>query len=125
MSDTHPKTILVIEDDEDILFAVSTFLELEGYLVRTATDGASALERLKREGMPDLILLDMIMPVMNGWQFAAEFHENYRTPVPIVVMTAAANAEQRAKDIGAAGWISKPFKIEELLTRIQAYEPRR
>jgi len=115
------KTILIIEDDPDILFAITTFLELEGYAVRSAANGSAALELLKKEGMPNLILLDMIMPIMNGWQFAAEFNQQFDKRAPIIVMTAAANAEQRAKDVNAAGWIAKPFKIEDLISNIQQH----
>ncbi|OFZ18464.1 MAG: hypothetical protein A2X94_00525 [Bdellovibrionales bacterium GWB1_55_8] len=115
------KRILVIEDDEDILFAVTQLLELEGYEVSTATNGAIALDLLQQNELPDLILLDMIMPVMDGWKFAAALHQKFGTCIPVLVMTAAANAAERARDVGAAGWVPKPFKIEELIERIKEH----
>jgi CheY-like chemotaxis protein len=123
MTVSNTKTILIVEDDKDILFTVSLFLESEGYTVQTAENGAIALELLKssKSPLPHLILLDMMMPVLNGWQFAAEFHKQFDDKSPIVVMTAAANAEQRAKDIGAKGWIGKPFLLEDLLKLIEKH----
>ncbi|MFA6238046.1 MAG: response regulator [Bacteriovorax sp.] len=112
------KKILIVEDDQDILFALSSLLEDEGYTVQTAENGLVALELLKKSGLPQLILLDMIMPVMTGWQFALEFNAMYDHQCPIIVMTAAADAEQRAKDIGAAGWIGKPFALDKLFKMI-------
>ncbi|MGK5086203.1 response regulator transcription factor [Bdellovibrionota bacterium FG-2] len=116
------KTILIVEDDKNILFAASALLEGEGYTVVCAENGEMALDLLKEQGMPHLILLDMIMPVMNGWEFAKEFQVKYGTQAPIVVMTAAADAQSRAKDIGAIGWIGKPFILDELLALIKKCE---
>jgi CheY-like chemotaxis protein len=122
MNTEKKKTILIIEDDQDILMALSSFLEVEGYAVRTAENGFEAMELLKDGKMPNLILLDMKMPVMNGWQFAIEFLAKHDHLSPIVVMTAAADAKQRAEDISAIGWIAKPFELEELLRVIKKYE---
>ncbi len=115
------KTILIIEDDQDILFSLHILLEGEGYAVQTAENGAIALDFLKTHDIPDLILLDMQMPVMSGWDFAAEFATKYDHLCPIVVMTAAANAEKRARDINAVEWIEKPFDLNKLLTIIEKY----
>lgn len=119
MNSKNQKIVLVVEDDADILLTVKAFLELEGYSVRTASNGFEALELLKSSLMPSLILLDMKMPVMNGWQFAAEFLNQHDHKAPIVVMTAAADAQQRAKDIDAQGWIGKPFDLNDLLLRVK------
>ena len=116
------KTILIIEDEPDIMLAVSMFLEGEGYTVYGAENGFVALELLKKHDLPHLILLDMVMPVMNGWQFASEFLQLYGRKVPIIVMTAAADAEQRAKDTNANGWIEKPFSLDSLLVLIKKHE---
>lgn len=113
--------ILVIEDDQDILFALSSILQEEGYTVQVAENGLIALELLKAHGLPHLILLDMMMPVMNGWEFGAEFLARYDRQCPIVVMTAAADAKQRALDIHADGWIEKPFDLNELLITLDKY----
>jgi len=116
------KTILIVEDDLDILFAVTTFLENEGYAVYNAENGKAALEILKKHDLPNLILLDMLMPVMDGWKFSSEFVPIYDSKAPIIVMTAASDAAQRAKDIHADGWIGKPFSLDELLAMIKKYE---
>lgn len=115
------KKILIVEDDQDILFALSCLLEDEGYTVQVAANGFIALEILRTLGLPDLILLDMIMPVMNGWQFALEFRALYDHHCPIIVMTAAVDAQQRAFDVGAVGWIAKPFVLERLLKMINEH----
>ena len=122
MTPLKPKKILIIEDNSDILLSIKTFLELEGYRTQIAENGFNAMEMLSANEMPDLILLDMKMPKMNGWQFAIEFLNKHNHNSPIVVMTAAADAEQRAKDICAIGWIGKPFELKDLLAIIKKFE---
>lgn len=116
------KTILVVEDDADIVFTLTLFLEGEGYCVYAAANGQVALNILHERGIPNLILLDMKMPVMNGWQFAAEFMNRYGNKAPIVVMTAAADARQRAREISANDWVGKPFTLDDLLTKVRQNE---
>lgn len=116
------KTILVIEDEKEIRSTLKEFLEFENYSVLTAENGQVALDILKTSTTPHLILLDMKMPIMNGWQFAGEYLKVYDRTSPIVVITAAADAEQRAKDISAVGWISKPFNLDMLLQKIKQLE---
>ncbi len=112
-------TILVIEDERDILFALQEILQAHGYAVASACNGIEALDWLKRSGMPDLILLDMKMPVMNGWQFADELRTRWNRNIPLLVMTAAADAAQRAREVHAVGWIGKPFIVSELLEKVR------
>lgn len=116
------KLILVIEDDVDIRNSLKVILEGEGYAVLTAENGFDAMEILKTSKIPNLILLDMKMPVMNGWEFAIEFLSKHDHLSPIVVMTAAANAEKRAGEISAIGWLSKPFELDEMLKMVKKYE---
>jgi DNA-binding response OmpR family regulator len=116
------KTILVIEDEEEILFTIRDFLISEGYNVLTAINGFLAMEILQTSVVPDLILLDMKMPVMNGWEFSSAFIEKYDHMSPILVMTAASDAGQRAKDIQAIGWIEKPFALDAFLEKVKMYE---
>ena len=118
-------TILVIEDQEDIRLAIQLFLESEGFLVRTAENGRDALEIVEKLGVPDLILLDMKMPVMNGWEFSKRFTERYGRSSPIVVMTAAADAESRAAEVHAEGWLGKPFDLSELEGKVRELVKRR
>ncbi|WP_409479676.1 response regulator [Pseudobdellovibrio sp. HCB154] len=116
------KTIMVVEDESDIRSSLKEILELEGYDVLTAENGLEALNVLKASAKPNLILLDMKMPVMNGWEFADQFRKTYNNSTPIVVVTAAADSEQRAKDIHATGWVSKPFELGVLLKKIKECE---
>jgi DNA-binding response OmpR family regulator len=124
--------VLVIDDDEWIRELVGMTLTEEGYGAYTAPDGAAALallEELARDGRraPDLILLDMRMPAMDGWAFAKAYRDRRLSPAPIVVITAATDAAQCAADIGADGALAKPFLIEELLAVVHAFThaPRR
>lgn len=117
----NAKTILVVEDDKDIQFALKMLLESEGYIVKEALNGSEAMQFISTEGLPNLILLDMTMPIMNGWEFAAAFHAKYDQSVPIIVMTAAADAKQRSLDVKAAGFVAKPFKLEDLTAVIQKH----
>ncbi|MDD4972717.1 MAG: response regulator transcription factor [Bacteriovorax sp.] len=121
MTNLKFKKILIVEDDVDILFSLEMLLENEGYTVQVAENGAVALELIKNNGLPNLILLDMMMPVMNGWQFGLKVHALYGHLCPIVVMTAAADAQQRAKDINAIDWLEKPFNFKKLLTLIKKH----
>ncbi len=112
--------ILVVEDDLDLLGLVEMVLQDAGYRVRTASDGLRALERVAEE-MPRLILLDMRMPVMNGWEFAREFRSRYGRACPIVVVTAAENAQLRAAEIEAEGWLAKPFDLDDVLGMVTRF----
>lgn len=113
------KKILIIDDDEDIRFSVTLILEEVGYNVEGAENGLKALDLLENRESPNLILLDMKMPVMDGWQFSAEFIKKYDRRIPVVVMTAAADAAKRAQEANATAWIGKPFSTEKLLTLIK------
>ena len=115
------KTIFIIEDDPGISFVLSELLEGEGFKVQVAENGVVALELLQKHGVPSLILLDMIMPKMNGWEFAKEFTEKYDHLCPIIAMTAAADAKQRAKDINAVDLIEKPFDFDQFLATIKKH----
>jgi len=110
-----PAPILVVDDDEDLQQLLRLVLEGQGYAVETVSNGEEALAFLDSR-RPGLILLDMRMPVMNGWEFASALRERGtdRLP-PILVVTAAANPGQQAVEVGAAGWIAKPFDMRRVL----------
>ncbi|HEX9017254.1 MAG TPA: response regulator [Chloroflexota bacterium] len=112
--------MLIIDDDRDLLELMAFVLSAEGFDVETAGEGREALDKVG-ESMPGLILLDMKMPVMNGWEFAAEFHRRHGAGIPIVVVTAAENAEKRAEEIGASGWVSKPFDVGYLVRVVRRH----
>src|SRR6266545_4089857 len=109
--------ILVVDDDESIRTTVSDVLDLEGYAVITAANGAEALRQVEQIH-PAVVLLDMRMPVMDGWAFAHEIAAR-GLPLRILVMTAADNARAWAEEIGADGYVAKPFNLNELIAAVQ------
>ena len=109
--------ILVVDDEPDIRATVQAMLEVEGYVVGVAANGADALAAIELEP-PDLILLDMRMPVLDGWGFATELRRRGHQ-VPVVVMTAARDAARWAADIAAAASLSKPFRYDDLIGAVE------
>lgn len=110
------KRVLVVEDDDDIRSTLAELLESEGYEVASAANGRQGLDRAHAEP-PDVILLDLMMPVMNGWEFR---EEQKRDPsiagVPVVVVSAVSRASIDASEV-----IAKPFSIAELLDAVQRH----
>jgi CheY-like chemotaxis protein len=114
---TDRPAILVVEDDADVREALAAILESSGYRVLEAGDGRQALERL-RVAVPDvgLILLDLFMPTMNGWEFRAEQLRDPRlAAVPVVIITADATAAQRTANLGVTEFLTKPVDFDRLL----------
>jgi CheY-like chemotaxis protein len=116
-------TVLVVDDDPDIRDLVQLGLEDQGYRVLSAPDGQAALELLGRSRI-ELILLDMRMPVMDGWTFARLYRQQADPRAPIVVVTAAQDAAQRAAEIAAEGHLAKPFGLAELRATVEQYVRR-
>ena len=114
------RLILVVEDDEAILRSVEQILADEGYAVAVALNGREALEQVRR-ATPHLILLDMKMPVMDGWAFAAAYQQLPGPHAPIVTLTAARDSRARAAEIAAADSIAKPFDLDKLLDLVRRY----
>jgi DNA-binding response OmpR family regulator len=113
------ENVLIVDDDLDLAMAVQMALEASGYSTTLAANGREALDAV-RENMPSLIILDMMMPVMNGWEFAREFNAKYGRAAPILVLTAAENAKARAAEIDADGVIAKPFDTRKLLAAVRS-----
>jgi CheY-like chemotaxis protein len=113
-------SVLVVEDNDDLRELVGGILEREGFHVSMAADGQEALD-LTTSAVPDLILLDMRMPRMDGWAFAREYRRRHGQRTPIVVVTAAESAAARAADVGAEGCLAKPFDIEDLLAVVRRF----
>ena len=114
--------ILVVDDDPDILQFVEMNLDMEGFDALTAGSGRVALE-LARERPPDLILLDVMMPEMDGLTVLRRLRSSPATSsIPVVLLTAKALAEDRVRglDLGADDYITKPFDVEELMARVKA-----
>jgi DNA-binding response OmpR family regulator len=113
------KKILVVDDEEDIRVTVSQILEACGYEVVLAENGLKALERLE-EGMPDLVILDIMMPGMSGWDVAARIKgQNRWSSVPIVFLTA--KGDDMSVGLGglaSEAYIVKPFDIQKLIASV-------
>lgn len=109
--------VLVVDDDVDIREAVSDALEMSGYRVVTACHGAEGLQRVA-EARPDLVLLDLSMPVMDGARFAEALRcQEGGGDIPLVVVSADGNPK-RAAQLGAQAYLAKPFEMEDLLLQV-------
>ena len=110
--------VLVVDDDPDLLDVTSFVIETEGMAVETARNGAEALALLRAGRQPWLVLLDLMMPVMNGWEFlAAVASDPLLTGIPVVVLTAADHTQIP----GALEVLSKPMDLKELLRVVERY----
>ena len=109
--------ILVVDDDHAIRSTVIDILNSEGYNVLSAANGAEALELVELHN-PDLVLLDMRMPVLDGWGFAKALAARSLS-LPIVVMTAAQDARQWGREVAAVGVLAKPFDVGEMLDIVE------
>ena len=114
--------VLVVDDDPDILDAICDILGGEGYRVARARHGLEALARLEQE-RPSVILLDLMMPVMDGLAFAQVLRSREDGAIPIVVISADGNP-QKAAAVGARGFLAKPFDIDALLAQVAAMTGR-
>jgi CheY-like chemotaxis protein len=115
-----PKRILIVEDDVDVAQSVAEVLEASGYCTAITANGREALDHLQTNTHPDLILLDMMMPVMDGWQFR---EEQRKLPaldaIPVVIVTADGDARGKAARVRAAGHVGKPVTIDSLLDEVE------
>ena len=113
------RRILAVEDDRNISDLIRMYLEKEGFEVTTAFDGGTAVERFREIG-PDLVLLDIMLPVMDGWSVCAKIRETSRTP--IIMLTAKSEVLDRVTglEMGADDYLVKPFEMKELIARINA-----
>ena len=109
--------VLVVDDDAAIRQFIQMALEGKGYEVTTAEDGQAALASVRRTP-PGLILLDMRMPVMDGWAFTRAYRDTPPPHAPIVVLTAARDAGEYAGDVEADAFLAKPFNLRELMALV-------
>ena len=117
---TGRPTIFIVEDDVDTREMLGRFLELEGFGVETASNGRQALERLDRGLRVCVILLDLMMPVMDGWQFRREqVQRDELADIPVIVVSAA--GRERLQQIHANAYVSKPVDLDELLKQIAQF----
>ncbi|BAU10661.1 response regulator receiver sensor signal transduction histidine kinase [Leptolyngbya sp. NIES-3755] len=119
MLERKGRKILAVDDTADNLLLLQVFLEAEGFEVEVADNGSTALDRLQ-QCLPDLVLLDVMMPGMNGLEVTQEIRSNNRT-LPILLISAHDKMQvQPGLDAGANGYIQKPIDFTQLLSRIEA-----
>ena len=116
-------TILVVDDDADVCGMLEAFLGIQGFDVMTASNGRDALRKL-RDQPPSLILLDLMMPVMDGVEFS---HHQQREPslrhIPVVCLSARHDGGQTAARLGLAGFLSKPFSLDAVMATVRGLCP--
>ncbi len=117
-----PKKILIVDDEPDILKVVQFRLSRRGYEVILATNGKEALEKIAQE-KPDLVLLDVIMPVLDGLEVCKRLKEDESLKkIPVVMLTAQGTVnEEKLLSTHADGWIKKPFDPEELFQAVERF----
>jgi len=113
--------LLVVEDEPENRLFIGLMLRTEGFIVDEAEDGAAAFERLSRDPLPDLILLDVMMPGLNGWEVFQRIRSDSRArEIPVLMLTALAQRSdvERAVELGVDGYLTKPFEPSDLLQKI-------
>ena len=113
------KFVLVVEDDHDLRQTIQWLLEYEGFAVEIASDGKEALE-CARQRKPALVLLDMNLPLLDGYGVARELRAIYGNTISIVTMTADGRAAEKAQRTGAIGYLSKPFELDALINAVRS-----
>lgn len=113
--------ILIVDDDPDIRETLSELLEGEGYVCSGAAHGNEALRYLRDRPAPDLILLDLMMPVMDGFDFrAAQLDVEDWRQIPVIIVSASGQSERAARDLAAAGYLEKPIDITRLFQEVRS-----
>jgi CheY-like chemotaxis protein len=114
--------VMVVEDDYAIRETLRELLEDEGYHVTPASNGAEALARLRADEAPQLILLDLMMPVMDGWEFRRAMEKDPKlSGIPVVLLSADNALAQKACAMHVQGYLTKPFELDQLLTTVERY----
>jgi len=116
------KSVLIVEDDDLTREALRSMVEKNGYPTEAVANGREALNYLHRNGRPGLILLDLMMPVMNGWEFRSQQrHDPALARIPVVVCSAVGDIQQEVSLIGADGCLKKPIDTRELLDTVRHF----
>jgi CheY-like chemotaxis protein len=113
------RLILVVEDNDVVREGFAVILRQEGHEVALAANGQQALDPLRRGPRPDLILLDMLMPVVDGWQFLQRFRPEGPEQPPVLVITSTILTREWARDHGCEGFLRKPVETEALLEEVR------
>jgi len=116
--------VLIVEDDGLIRRTLARILRDEGYTVSSAANGQEAIDQLRSASPPRLILLDLMMPVMNAWQFRAEQAQDPNlAPTPVVIISSIEDVQQQAASLGVSEYLKKPVQSDVLLSTIRNYCP--
>ena len=113
------RNILVVEDDRNISDLIRMYLEKEGFEVRSAYDGGKAVEEYDKQA-PDMVLLDIMLPVMDGWSVLRTIRQDSQTPVIMLTAKGETNDKVQGLKQGADDYLTKPFEMKELLARVEA-----
>ena len=111
--------VLIVEDEKNIAELLHLYLEKEGFDVRIAYDGGKAVEEYDRQA-PDMVLLDIMLPVMDGWSVCAHIREKAKTPIIMLTAKSEVNDRITGLEMGADDYLVKPFEMKELMARINA-----
>lgn len=114
--------VLVVDDDPDILATIGQILDLEGYGVLRARNGQEAFVVLETE-RPALIILDLMMPVMDGWEFRRRLTDHPAGLTPVLIVSADRDLAGKAASLNAQGYIAKPFDLDVLVAAVQRFAP--
>jgi CheY-like chemotaxis protein len=110
--------VLVIDDDDGVCEILREALTDEGYAVATVPHGAAALELVKHH-QPAVIILDLRMPIMDGWSFVEQYRRQATPAAAVILLSAIRDLEESARRIGAVGYISKPFELTDVVSKIE------
>src|SRR5262245_22661189 len=114
------RPVLIVEDDADLREMMAQLLALEGFVATTVANGLEALEYLERGDKPDIILLDLMMPVMDGWEFRRQQQSDPTlASVPVVILSAL--DQRRAAEVNAVAFLKKPLDFDRLLQLVRQY----
>jgi two-component system KDP operon response regulator KdpE len=114
----HQRRVLIVDDDDELAEVLRQALRESGYAVATVRHGAAALDLIEQI-RPDLILLDLTMPIMDGWSFVTQYRRSERAGGRIVLLTGHPDVREISASLGADGYVGKPFGLSELLSTLQ------
>lgn len=119
----EPRRLLLIDDDEDLRESMSEALQGAGFLVSAAANGREALDQLSSGDLPDVILLDLLMPVMNGWQFCDERKRDPKlAAIPVIAMSAAVSKDPWSPYyLDVDDFVAKPIELDDLVGKLSAF----
>jgi CheY-like chemotaxis protein len=118
--------VMVVDDDADIRDSITDVLEMRGFNVKSAVNGKEALELLRGNGLPCVILLDLMMPVCNGWEFRAEQARDEKLAnVPVVIISGDGSTTHKAATMGISQYLRKPLELSVMLEVVRKHCPPR